>query len=98
MFIFGRECKWGKVEREREEDRGPEADSVLTAEIPMRGLNSRTVRSCPELKSDAQPTEPPRRPLYFIFKTIAYAQQMFVDRHWESPGRAEPSFIKQREM
>ena len=28
----------------------------------MRGLNPQTVRSWPELKSDAQPTEPPRHP------------------------------------
>ena len=46
---------------EREGDRESEAGSVLIAETPMPGSNSRTVRSRPELKSDAQPTEPPRR-------------------------------------
>ena len=37
--------------------------SVLTAESPMQGLNSRTLRSSPELKLDAQPTELPRHPV-----------------------------------
>ena len=36
--------------------------SELSAQSLMRGLNPQTVRSWPELKSDAQPTEPPRRP------------------------------------
>ena len=36
----------------REVDRGSEAGSVPTAESPMWGLNSQTVRSRPESKSD----------------------------------------------
>ena len=47
---------------EREGDRGSEVGSVLTAESLMRGSNSGTVRSRPEPKSDAQPTESPRHP------------------------------------
>ena len=38
---------------EREGDRRTEVGSVLTAESPMQGLNSGTVRSGPEPKSDA---------------------------------------------
>ena len=38
---------------ERDGDRGSEAGSVLTAESPTQGSNSPTVRSRPELKSDA---------------------------------------------
>ena len=40
-------------EREREGDRGSEVDSALTAESLMQGSNSQTVKSWPELKSDA---------------------------------------------
>ena len=36
----------------------------------MRGSNSRTVRSWPELKSDAQPTEPPRHTTHCILFTV----------------------------
>ena len=43
--------------------RGP--GSKLSAQNPMRGLNPQTVRSCPEPKSDTQPTEPPRCPYGF---------------------------------
>ena len=48
---------------ETEGDTESEAGSRLWAVStdPMRGSNSQTVRSWPELKSDAQPTEPPRR-------------------------------------
>ena len=42
MFIFERECEKGA---EREEDRGSEAGSTLTAESLLWGLNSQTVRS-----------------------------------------------------
>ena len=51
---------------QREGDRGSEAGSVLTAESPMWGLNSRTVRSGPEPKWNAQLTEPPRCPTALI--------------------------------
>ena len=54
MFIyFERErqsMSWGGAERE--EDRGSEAGSVLTAESPRWGSNSQTVRSGPEPMSD----------------------------------------------
>ena len=36
--------------------------SELSAQSPMQGSNSRTARSWPEPKSDAQLTEPPRHP------------------------------------
>ena len=52
--------------------RGPMNHSVInnhvapgsepSAQSPTRGSNPRTVRSSPEPKSDAQRTEPPRRP------------------------------------
>ena len=63
MFIFERErAQVGEEQRERVGvDTGSEAGFALTASL-MQGLNSPTVRSRPEPKMDAQPTEPPRRP------------------------------------
>ena len=53
----------GGAERERERQNQKQAPgSELAAQSPTRGLNSQTVRSWPEPKSDAQPTEPPRHP------------------------------------
>ena len=67
LFIFEREAEheWGRV-RERETQNLKQAPgSELSAQSPTRGSNSRTTRSWPELKSAAQPTEPPRRPRLF---------------------------------
>ena len=51
-------------ERERETQNPKQAPgSEPSAQSPTRGSNSQTVRSRPEPKSDAPPTEPPRRPL-----------------------------------
>ena len=58
-----RENKQGRS-REKETQNPKQAPgSKLSAQSPEPGvgLNSRTARSRPELKSDAQPTEPPRR-------------------------------------
>ena len=72
MFIYLRE-----TETEQEQGRGTERGrqnpkqapgSELSAQSLTRGLNSQTVRSWPEPKSDAQPTEPPRRPNRFCLK------------------------------
>ena len=58
------------AERERETQNPKQAPgSKLSAQSPTRGSNSWTLRSWPELKSDAQPTEPPRRPCYDLFLT-----------------------------
>ena len=60
-----------ETEHERERGRERERDtqnpkqvpgSELSAQSPMWGLNSQTVRSRPEPKLDAQLTEPPRHP------------------------------------
>ena len=59
MYLVLRERRPGA---EREGARRSEMGSALTAQSPTRGLNSRTGRSPPELKSDAQLTEPPRCP------------------------------------
>ena len=46
-----------------------EADSPLSRE-PDAGLNPRTLRSGPELKADASPTEQPRYSIPYLFKKI----------------------------
>ena len=69
------------MSREGQRERGfraSEAGSVLTAESSMWGSNSRTVRSWSELKSDAQPTEPPRGPETFT------DEEMFKFRHMKN--------------
>ena len=72
MFIFETETERERERMsgggtEREEDRGFKAGFVLTAVNPVQGSNPLTVRSLPEPKSDAQPTEPPRRTCLFAF-------------------------------
>ena len=61
MFVYFLDREGGGgAERERETQNLNQAPgSELSAQGPMRGLNSRTTRSWPEPKSDAQPTEPP---------------------------------------
>ena len=72
MFIFERERDrdrvWaGEGQREKETQNPKRAPgSELSAQSPTRGSNSHTVRSWPELKSVAQPTEPPRHPTLFL--------------------------------
>ena len=60
MFIYFWQ-RQGQREREAQNLKqapGPEQ----SAQSPTRGSNPQTVRSWPEPKSNAQPTEPPRRP------------------------------------
>ena len=55
----------GVGQREREtQDRKQAPGSGLSAQSPTRGLNARTLRSGPEPKSEARPTEPPRAPRF----------------------------------
>ena len=66
--------KWGRGrETETQRHRDTETQnpkrapgSEVSAQSPPRGSNSPAVRSWPEPKSDAQPTEPPRCPIYLI--------------------------------
>ena len=58
------------MSREGQRERGTQnpkqaPGSELSAQSPTQGLNPRTARTAksrPVLKSDTQPTEPPRRP------------------------------------
>ena len=70
LFIYfetERDRVWaGEGQRGRETQNPTQAPgSELSAWSPMRGSNSQTRRSWPELKSDAQLTEPPRHPCLF---------------------------------
>ena len=61
----------GKRERERETQNSKQAPGFeLSAQSPTWGLNSRTARSRPKPKLDAQPTEHPRHPYLFYFWTL----------------------------
>ena len=58
----------GEAGKEREtQNLKPAPGSKLSAQSPTWGSNSPTVRSWPEPKSEAQPTEPPRRPNVYLF-------------------------------
>ena len=71
-FIYFWKAGWDKVrvgerQREREpQDRKQAPGSEWSAQSPMRGSNPQTMRSRPEPKLDAQPTEPPRHPWKFL--------------------------------
>ena len=83
---------FGKVqvgEEQREGDRRPEAGSALTGWQQWARFGARTLkpgRSWPELKWDAQPTEPPRGPaVWFLimafnngFAALLTIQQLFL--------------------
>ena len=54
--------EWGRVRERETQNLKQVPGSELSAQSPIRGSNSQTARSWPELKSAAQPTEPPRHP------------------------------------
>ena len=65
VYFWERESRVqvGEGQREREtEDLKQTPGSKLSAQSPTQDSNPRTTRSWPEPKSDAQLTEPPRRP------------------------------------
>ena len=73
MFIYyweterDRAWTWEGQREEETQNLKQAPGSELSAQSPMRRSNSQTARLWPEPKSDAQPTEPPRRPLvYFL--------------------------------
>ena len=65
MFILFLRDREGVGQGQREETQAP--GSKLSAQSPMRGSNSQTVRSWPEAKSVAQLTEPPMYPNKYDF-------------------------------
>ena len=79
----------GGVETERETQNPKQAPgSEVSAQSPMWGSNSRTVRSLPELKADAQPTEPPRCPLCTFF-VLTY----FIPSHINTLSEVLPNVV-----
>ena len=66
LFFREREREWeqGEGQRERETQNLRQAPcSELSAQSLTRGSNPWTTKSQPDLKSDTEPTEPPRHPL-----------------------------------
>ena len=60
--------EWGKGrERERDTESKRPPGSELLAQTLIQGLNSQTVKSRPEPKLDAQPTEHPGTPKPYNF-------------------------------
>ena len=93
VYLFLRqgetEREQGRV-RERETQNPKQAPgSELSAQSPTRGWNSRTVRSWPERKSAAQPTEPLRGPYIYSFLRDR-------DRTWAGEGQREGETIWSR--
>ena len=100
LFIFEteRDRAWaGEGQREREtQNRKQAPGSELSAHSPTRGLNSQTVRSWPELKLDAQPTEPPRRPYLLLFNVgnvIVSIFQILETKHIHLHWRLQDALI-----
>ena len=78
------ECKRRKREGQRERETqnlNHTPGSKLSAQSPTWGLNSQTVRSRPEPKSGAQPTEPPRHPSYtgtLVIRAFIFLMFLFI--------------------
>ena len=92
IYFWDRDRAWaGEEQRERETQNLKQAPgSELSAQSPTWGSNSRTARSWPEPKSDAQPTEPPRHPCYckYFFKCL-FVFETERDRAWTGEGQRE---------
>ena len=74
IYFWERDRAWvGSGQRERETQNLKQAPgSKLSAQSLTQGSNSWTMRSWPELKSDAQPAEPPRCPLWVFLLTFFF--------------------------
>ena len=62
----------GGAEKEGDTESEAVSSSELSAQSPTQGLNSQARISCPEQKSDALLTEPPKSPTRFLFKAVPY--------------------------
>ena len=92
-------------QRERETQNPKQAPgSELSAQSPTWGSNSQSTRSWPEPKSDAQPTEPPRRPVIefiswqrAILSVFSISQYHQVTNWHDKNERAHKSKFKIRQ-
>ena len=85
MFIFEREreresgrqsTSGGGAEREGGRHNLKQAPgSEPSAQSPTWGSNSQTARSCPEPKSDAQPTQQPRCSYFLFFNVYLFLRE-----------------------
>ena len=80
----------GEGKREREtQDPEQAPGSEGSAQSPTRGSNAQTVRSRPEPRSDAQLTEPPRRPINFYVRDEEIEGQGDLLQDTEQAGNQE---------
>ena len=77
---------WGR-------DKGSKAGSTLTTESLIWGSNSPTERSWPEPKSEAQPTELPRRPYNYILR-LSFSS--YICTTYFNSGEATEYFVQGR--
>ena len=78
IFFFNVYLFLRQRETEHERGRVREREGDTESETGSRLSNSRTARSWPEPKSDAQPTEPPRRPWSLILNCMSCCSQMDI--------------------
>ena len=87
---------------EREGDTGSKEGICAVSTKPDVGLKPTNVRSSPEPKSDAQPTEPPRHPSFFLLLFLllffggvqASKGKMERERGRENPTRGRGGWRK----
>ena len=93
LFIFERKrervcAQAGEGHRARETQKPKQAPgSELSAQSPTRGSNPQTVRSRPEPKPDAEPTEPPKCPSAGLFKCGVGDSYLTVTRSAQREGK-----------
>ena len=101
-YLFGERETRSRGGAEREGSRASEAGTVLIADSPMWGLNSRTARSWPELKSDTQSTEPPRHLCKWVFwattmagkRLTSTAQDILPPHYWQPAWEGHSLFLR----
>ena len=97
MFIYfwDRDRAWTREGQRQRETRNPKQapGSERSAQSLTRSSNPQTARSWPEPKSDAQPSEPPRRPRTFLFLMFIYfwEGECCLGRGRERRGQTIPS-------
>ena len=97
LFLREKESELGRGREKRRQRKLKQAPgSELSAQSSMQGLNSWTMKSWPELKLDALPTEPPRCPSSDFFFKFVY---LFWEREkaWVGEGQRERERERERE-
>ena len=85
VYFWEKETEYEQRGAKREETQNLKqaSGSELSAQNPTQGSNSQTARLRPEPKSDTQPTEPPRHPMFI------HLWERERDRVWVGKGQRE---------